>query len=91
MKIRIGFVSNSSSASFVVSLDKISAKDALRLMAYREQPEDTSGRTWKDHWNMTVDYDRGVIIGFASMDNEDLGEYLTKHGVDASIFIWDGD
>lgn len=91
MKIRIGFVSNSSSSSFVVSLDKISAKDALRLMAYREQPEDASGQTCNDSWSMTVNYDRGVIIGFASMDNGDLGEYLTKYGVNASIFIWGGD
>lgn len=91
MKIRTGFVSNSSSASFVVSLDKISAKDALRLMAYREQPADVSGLTCNDHWSMTVDYDRGVITGFASMDNGDIGNYLTKHGVEASLFIWSGD
>lgn len=92
MKIRTGFVSNSSSASFVVNIDKINAKDALRLMEYNSADSITfsaTPREWKDSWSMTVDYDRGVIRGFTSMDNGDLGEYMFKHGIDEDLFVWE--
>jgi hypothetical protein len=90
MKIRIGFVSNSSSASFVVSLDKITEKDMGILMSY---PQEISAaevnRAWPDSWSITVDTQRGVIRGYTTMDNGDLSEFLNRRGVDVSLFIWD--
>lgn len=97
MKIRTGFVSNSSSASFVVALDKITAADALKLMAYTHNGREVLGhidgasREWVDSWSIDPDYHRGVIRGWTSMDNGDLSEYLEKVGVDTSLFTWEGD
>jgi hypothetical protein len=94
VKIRTGFVSNSSSASFVVALDKISAMDALKLMAYSNDVRETLGRggdTYSDWWTINSNFNQGIIRGWTSMDNGDLNEYLEKVGVDTSLFVFEGD
>jgi len=91
MKTRQGFVSNSSSASFIVSLEKITAKDALKLMDYDKLPADAMGREWKDGWDIEVDFTKGLIHGCAIMDNGDLSEYLIKENVNISLFVWKHD
>jgi len=90
MKIRNGFVSNSSSSSFVVSLDKISDKDMAILMSYSSEiSADEVNRAWTDSWSITVDTQRGVIRGYTTMDNGDLDEFLKSRGVDVDLFIWE--
>lgn len=84
MKIRTGFVSNSSSASFVASLTKLSEKDLQTLLAYNEK-EDCDG------WNIQVDQHRGLVHGYTSMDNGDLSDYLAENEVDESLFVWNGE
>ena len=89
MKTRTGFVSNSSSASFCVNLDVITARHALKLMEYSKLPEEYFKRSYKDHWDITVDFKKGFIRGWTSMDNGDLDKYLKKEKVDVSLFSWD--
>jgi len=69
MKIRSGFVSNSSSSSFVgygVHLSDSELDDAIKKVAGKVDEED-----WDRHWNICEDndldcgspYDDGMIIG----------------------------
>lgn len=71
MKIRAGFVSNSSSASFVISLDDISAKQ-LRMIT------DGHPSDYADYleWSITVDSDN--VSGYTSMDNFNFRDYLVE-------------
>ena len=83
MKVRIGFVSNSSSASFVVSKSDITAEqlDKIRnhsAVAKRDFADaiDYPG----DSWNIREDEDS--VRGFTIMDNFDMGHFLRLIGVD---------
>lgn len=83
MKTRLGFVSNSSSSSFVVSLDRISAKDLAILMDYYNANGDC--------WTINIDKNRGIVRGYTTMDNNDLWDYLTDNGVNTALFVVDSD
>lgn len=85
MKIRHGFVSNSSSASFTVNIDKLSVRDVIILIDYPLVAAQESSQ-WNDYWDITRDITRGLIIGSTNMDNCDLSDYLTANGVDTSAF-----
>lgn len=71
MKLRKGFVSNSSSASFVASLAKLSEEDQRIL----ERACDSCG------WSFDIDEEAGLITGWTSMDNGELTEYLENEGL----------
>lgn len=71
MKIRSGFVSNSSSASFVANLDRLTEDQVDIILAYDGE----------DGWSFSVDADKGLITGYTIMDNGDLEEYLEKNGI----------
>lgn len=88
MKIRSGFVSNSSSSSFVVNLDKLSKKERRVLLQFNEITGEHP-RGWSDHWTITVDEDQGVIRGWTVMDNGDLDEYLEEQHIDDSSFVYE--
>ena len=89
MKIRNGFVSNSSSSSFVVSLSKLCDRDLDILLEY-ETVARKNGE-YNDSWNIVVDDNKGIVRGFTSMDNDDLSEYLENNKVDTSLFVWEGE
>ncbi len=78
MKYRNGFVSNSSSSSFVVSLSILTEKEKRKVLSYKEYSEDESDGHFRDHWSIRVDEQRGVMYGFTSMDNGHLSKYLGK-------------
>lgn len=63
MKIRHGFVSNSSSSSFVVDLDDISASQ----LRYILELGDTAIGPYADSWSMHVEDKK--LHGYTSMDN----------------------
>jgi len=69
MKTRIGFVSNSSSSSFVIDKDKIS--DYQRRLIY-----DHSGKAEGDAWSIfETDH---AIHGSCFMDNFNMLEWLVN-------------
>jgi hypothetical protein len=88
MKIRSGFVSNSSSSSFVVSLKDISARDFKHILEYRS---DVSGEDAErmDYWSFTVDDEKEILRGFTTMDNGDLEEYLKEKDISDEKFIYE--
>ena len=69
MKIRTGFVSNSSSSSFVIDKDKVS--DYQRRMIY-----DHSGKAGEDAWSIFETETK--IHGSCFMDNFSMREWLIK-------------
>jgi len=75
MKIRNGFVSNSSSSSFVASLAKLTQGEIDMLLAYQNSPENEDG------WTIHVDNDAGLINGFTSMDNGSFGKWAEEKGL----------
>jgi len=89
MKIRHGFVSNSSSASFTVNMDKLSVRDTAVLMDYPHVAAQ-EGSPFTDYWDIDKDIARGLIIGSTNMDNCSLVDYLEKNGVDTSAFHFGG-
>lgn len=80
MKIRTGFVSNSSSSSFVISLSLLSGKQVTDLLAYPKRED-------HDWWNIYID--EYYVTGSTIMDNGDLGDYMNKIGINKNIVKWD--
>lgn len=89
MKIRPGFVSNSSSASFVVFVDTIKdwqkeaildakgySKDFLRW--HDESPNWVS---YADSWEIEYDKEQNIIQGSVFMDNFSFEEFFDAIGL----------
>jgi hypothetical protein len=81
MKTRNGFVSNSSSASFVVNTNKLTEKQIRAILTYNN---------WyvknKDCWEISLN--DNTIVGFTYMNNGDLSKYLKKSKVPTKDFVW---
>ena len=92
MKIRNGFVSNSSSSSFIVKRKYLSDEQINQLFEKCNKPFGT----YKDTWEVTAILD--VVTGFTSMRNNspgenegDLQDWLTDNGFPVSKFKWEVD
>jgi hypothetical protein len=76
MKKRYGFVSNSSSSSFLI-LKRYLSEDQLEKI----RNHSISGRQYASEWPWTVTEDEDKIEAFTIMDNFDFLEYLEEIGV----------
>lgn len=78
MKIRNGFVSNSSSSSFIVSKRFITEEqmDNIRNLKYTELC----------FWH--IEEDEVYFCGRTDMDNFDMHDYMTNIGVDMEHVKW---
>ena len=74
MKIRNGFVSNSSSSSFVIKLDDINSRQKMGIYDHRKELEKDGCED--DAWDISEN--ANVIKGTTSMDNFDMEDYLTN-------------
>jgi hypothetical protein len=74
MKIRNGFVSNSSSSSFVVATSVLTPDEVDKILSYKKYAEENE----KDWWNISENVQKGIIVGFTIMNNDDIDEYLGK-------------
>ena len=81
MKIRIGFVSNSSSSSFIIRKDCISASQADKV---RDHDGDGDGEAW------IITEDETRIAGHTFMDNFDMETFLERIGVEENHIEWGG-
>lgn len=85
MKIRRGFVSNSSSSSFVVSLRNLSLEQLCKILNYQIWGEKLGIEYAKsDAWNISIRH--GMLCGDTFMDNFDMREFLDKIGVTGVIW-----
>lgn len=87
MKIRTGFVSNSSSASFVIDARKLTE---LQVLAIRDHINVGSKMGVEyadedDQWDIREDEDDGKIYLSTSMDNFNMDEFLSRIGAAHAI------
>lgn len=96
MKTRLGFVSNSSSASFCVPINRLTAEQVEALLNYNKHSDndyDFNNQTFKYHdgWNINLmgEGAEASIFGWTAMDNGDMDEYLKDCGIDQNLLHWE--
>ena len=87
MKTRNGFVSNSSSSSFIISKNVL---NEIQIDAIKNHASNLyfkrSGCDKYDAWNISED--DLFIYGSTSMDNFDMEKFLSIIGVDLNTISW---
>jgi len=81
MKIRTGFVSNSSSASFIIAKQALTEEQIKSLLEYSDSKENTDG------W--IISEEKYFIRGCTFMDNEEIGSFLDSIKIpeESMVFI----
>ncbi|KKK81672.1 hypothetical protein LCGC14_2811080 [marine sediment metagenome] len=89
MKIRDGFVSNSSSSSFVISRQDITAKQLYQIINH-EALASSFGTPCppEDAWSID-DTLAEVVSGSCWMDSFNMREFMENIGVDVEKVKWD--
>ena len=87
MKKRIGFVSNSSSSSFVIAKTALTEEQIESIKNHSTLGAEY-GIPYGDEWGWTIEEDEHTIEGYISMDNFDMDEFLEKIGVDSNHIKW---
>lgn len=75
MKIRMGFVSNSSSSSFMLATKSIDEK------IVKEMIKNIVG------WEISFDYEKGYLSGTTLMDNFPIKEVFKKFGIPTDLYL----
>ena len=86
MKYRQGFVTNSSSSSFIISKKNLDEKqmEAIRRHSYLGQKFNMSWAS--DSWD--IDENDDFIAGNTYMDNFDMRRFLQKIGIPNECVTW---
>jgi hypothetical protein len=85
MKIRVSFVSNSSSASFVLNRRRLTPEQEYKIINYLDFIEEMNMEYKEYIWQVTVS--KETIELSTWLDNFDMKEYLEKIGVSNEVFI----
>jgi len=94
LKMRTGFVSNSSSSSFIIAREHISDEQMERLQkhihwekypVFCQMNMDGKGDMW-DEWRITEQ--DGDVKGYTDMDNFPMKDFLKDLGIDMEVVEW---
>ncbi|MCK9428945.1 MAG: hypothetical protein M0R17_02905 [Candidatus Omnitrophica bacterium] len=92
MKTRIGFVSNSSSSSFIIGRSNITNSQIIKIQNHIEIDKQAGYKCgcYDDdlnfQWDITVTDD--FVEGYVFMDNFDMYKYLSLIGIDQDKVEW---
>lgn len=90
MKVRIGFVSNSSSASFVLPRAQITDEQWEKLRDHQRVGEELGiPYAATDWWTLNVE-DGINIFGHTPMTNFDMLKFMVLIGIDVDKIRWTG-
>lgn len=89
MKIRNGFVSNSSSSSFIIRLDAISGAQLEMIKEHATIAKLLKEEFYDDDpWNIEVDGE--FVRGDTFMDNFDMRHFFGLIGIPDNVVKWKG-
>jgi hypothetical protein len=92
MKIRTGFVSNSSSSSFVISRKDLTEKQIDKIknhlaIARAKWPKEFFTSDY-DQWDIVVNPDTDTVSGTTIQDNFDMENFMRRIKVDPKLATW---
>ena len=86
MKIRNGFVTNSSSSSFIIAKKNLD-KDQIEAIREHESLGEKLGMEYTN-WYWDIEENEDFIAGYVSMDNFSMSDFLEKIEVPDRFVIW---
>jgi len=80
MKLRNGFISNSSSSSFIINLKDLNDEQINKIINHMDYADDYGLREeWLNDWDTWHIKIKGYIVeGYTNMDNFDMYEFIDK-------------
>jgi len=87
MKLRTGFVTNSSSSSFTIAKSNLTADQIDKIKNHIEAAKKVGMNDFDDLWD--IDETNFNINGFTCMNNGDMLKFLRLIGVDRDNIEWE--
>ncbi|MDD5589187.1 MAG: hypothetical protein PHP92_03985 [Candidatus Nanoarchaeia archaeon] len=90
MKIRIAFVSNSSSSSFTIRKSDLNGRQIEMIKNHIEEANKMKAKAEDfrecDRWD--IGEDENIIDGYTTMDNFDMNWFLKEIGIEDDVVKW---
>ena len=89
MKIRAGFVSNSSSSSFTILLADLTGEQVGAIMNYKDIAEHYGMFLSDDDYSWTIEITPKIITGYCNMNEFNMTDLLHAIGVNLEHVKWE--